>query len=472
MISLVRNSSNSLLGGGRFSRFIGRTLRVRNCKSLLLIALLVGAAGNLAASGFFTINAAGDRVQLASENLIVGAREHFQWSELATVMPSGQRVLTQAEWYYLFQDRTNAYSLYALATVNGEQGLVILPDYDTWVLPAGLAFDYYHTGDGYGKNNYDAAAWDQMEAAGAVFLPCRGYSTDGTTAIDATIHGVYWTSTEYADGDPYYILFDDQYFYADKHNSKADNVYRCIRAAQPAVLLSENDEQAAFEAKKAALSSGTTADIQRTLRKAGCFNTLTLPFNVPDIEDSPLAGAEVYTFSGATVEGGTLRLDITPLVSSALTAGTPYLIQWPNTGEVISLMHFEGITWDGDNDADDAGVGAVTFHGFYGKTHISDETHGADHLHLFLGGNNQLYWPTDGGDATAKMLGFRAWFQISAPAGSQIRRGMPATLHISGSTTDLENVQKNDVQCTKELLNGQLIIIRNGEKYTLNGQKL
>jgi len=450
-------------------------LQVRNYKLLLLVGLLIGSAGNLAASGFFTINAAGDRVQLASENLIVGEREHFQWSELASVMPAGQRVLTQAEWYYLFQDRTNAYSLFAQATVKGEHGLVILPDYDTWVLPAGLSFEYHNTGEGYAKNNYDAAAWALMEAAGAVFLPCRGYSTDGTTATDATTHGVYWTATEYAAGDPYYIQFDDTYFYAEKHNSAAGNVYRCIRAAQPAVLLSENDETAAFETKKAALQSGTTADILRTLRKAGCFNTLTLPFNVPDIAASPLAGAEVYEFVGATVANDALQLDIAQVTSNSLTAGTPYLIQWDNTGETLTLMHFTGITWDDDNTADDAGTGDVTLHGFYGKTHINDDTQGTHHLNLFLMGNNTLYWPTDGDDPNAKMLGFRAWFRIngSSVSGAPIRRGMPAALHIVSTTTDIDQMNNDQLPTVDKVLrDGRLIILRNGVEYTVSGQRI
>ena len=125
-------------------------LRVRNCKLVLLAALLIGAAGSIAASGFFTINAEGDRVQFADENLKVGGKEYFQWSELSTQVPFGQRVLTQAEWAYLFQTRDHAYELYALAQVDGVNGLVILPDYDTWTLPPGLSFNYYATGTAFG----------------------------------------------------------------------------------------------------------------------------------------------------------------------------------------------------------------------------------------------------------------------------------------------------------------------------------
>ena len=450
-------------------------LQVRNCKLILLAALLIGAAGSIAASGFFTINAEGDRVQFADENLKVGETEYFQWSELSTQVPFGQRVLTQAEWAYLFQTRDHAYELYALAQVDGVNGLVILPDYDTWTLPPGLSFNYYATGDGYGKNVYNATQWAQMEAAGAVFLPCRGYSTDGTTGTDEATHGTYWTSTEYNAGDPYYIQFDDTYFYAEKHNSSAGAVYRSVRTVKAApAILNENDEQPVFETKKASLQSGSEAYIIRTLRKAGCFNTLCLPFSVPNIGESPLAGAEVYTFTSATVKDGTLQLEIAPVTSGSLSAGTPYLIQWDNTGEVLNHMHFTNITWDSDNAAESAGTGAVQFKGFYGKTHIADETDGQQHLNLFLGANNELYWPNDGDDENAKMLGFRAYFQItqSGAASSPIRRGMPATLRIRNTATDIDNVQRDDVQCTKVLRNGQLYLMYKGQMYDVRGQKV
>ena len=243
-------------------------------------------------------------------------------------------------------------------------------------------------------------------------------------------------------------------------------------------FLDENDEASDAEDKIKYFrkSSITEIDIFRTLRKAGCFNTLTLPFSVPDIASSQLAGAEVYVFVGATVVNNILQLDITPLTSNTLTAGTPYLIQWPNTGVVMKRLHFSGITWDTDQTADNAGTGNVLLHGFYGKTHINDATDGEQHLNLFLQGNNQLYWPEDGGDESAKMLGFRAWFQIigNTIAGAPVRRNMPATLRIVNTPTDIESpiTDKPSTTTYKELRNGQLIIIRNGETFSSNGQKL
>ena len=248
-------------------------------------------------------------------------------------------------------------------------------------------------------------------------------------------------------------------------------------------FLDEYDEQATTEGKISAFrSTRTEIDLFRTLRKAGCFNTMTLPFNVPNIETSPLAGAEVYKFVGATVLDSELQLNITPLAGSALVAGTPYLIQWTNTGEVLNRLHFSGITWDDNQTAEDAGTGEVTYHGFYGKTHINDSTEngvnidGNEHLNLFLGGGNQLFWPTDGDDSDAKMLGFRAWFRIhgSSVSSAPIRRGMPATLRIIATPTGVEDpVTPNPSPLIrKEFRNGQLVIIRNGQTFSLNGQRL
>ena len=230
--------------------------------------------------------------------------------------------------------------------------------------------------------------------------------------------------------------------------------------------LDENDERETVAAKLKSFRDAAKNDIDifRTLRKAGCFNTLTLPFNVPEIAASPLSGAEVYTFTSATVEDGTLQLDITPVLSNGLTAGTP----------------FTDITWDEDNNASHAGTGDVSYAGFYGKTHINDETEAEQHLNLFLGGGNQLYWPSDGDDANAKMLGFRAWFRIngSSVSGAPVRRGMPAMLRIVATPTainetaaDSSSLQGGD-RGRLILRNGQLVIIRNGQTFSLNGQKL
>ncbi len=248
-------------------------------------------------------------------------------------------------------------------------------------------------------------------------------------------------------------------------------------------FLDESDEQSNTEAKINAYrgENRTSVDFFRTLRKAGCFNTLTLPFSVSNLASSPLGGdnVEVYTFTDAIVENGALIFDIAKVNNNRLEAGVPYLIQWNNTGEIMTRMYFTDIDgWDADNTAETTSGTGVTYHGFYGKTHINDNQDGEQHFNLFLGGNNTLYWPTDGGNASAKMLGFRAWFQIIPAAVSPlpIYKGMPATLRIvntPGQTTEVETITNDQIPTTNKVVkDGQIIIIKNGEKFSITGQRL
>ena len=94
--------------------------------------------------------------------------------------------LSNDEWIYLFQIRTNASSLYGTGTVNGVNGVIILPD------GSELSINTSH--NSWSNNTIDAATWNSIyEAEGAVFLPGAGRrSGTGVGYIGA---GVYWSST-------------------------------------------------------------------------------------------------------------------------------------------------------------------------------------------------------------------------------------------------------------------------------------
>lgn len=99
--------------------------------------------------------------------------------------------LTTNEWNYLFTGRTNASSRYGHGSVNGVNGMIILPD--SWTLPSGLTFT---AGNSAWANNYTTVQWSQMEFAGAVFLPAAG-SRNGSTVYNAGSDGNYWSSSPY-----------------------------------------------------------------------------------------------------------------------------------------------------------------------------------------------------------------------------------------------------------------------------------
>lgn len=206
-------------------------LQVKNYKHLLLVALLIGAAGTAAAQGCFSVGE-NTLVQFSQTNWKnAETYDLFQWTDIQARLANGEKLLAKAEWSYLLSERTDAYQLYARAKVNGKEGLVILPDKETWVMPEGLNFDYNDADRGYATNRYDNDEWTAMEQAGAVFLPADGYSTDGLELLDANRYGTYWTSSLYAADQPYHIQFDLGYLYYENMHSSS-TVYRSVRTVK------------------------------------------------------------------------------------------------------------------------------------------------------------------------------------------------------------------------------------------------
>ena len=121
------------------------------------------------------------------------------------------RTLSTNEWLYLFHNRTNAEEHFAWATVNNVRGIIILPD--EWTTPDGLTLAsaadssviwresypyYYYFEDSrthFADNVYTSAEWQQMETAGAVFLPAGAGQRSGTEYYSDNGEGLYWSST-------------------------------------------------------------------------------------------------------------------------------------------------------------------------------------------------------------------------------------------------------------------------------------
>lgn len=100
------------------------------------------------------------------------------------------RTLSDIEWNYLINQRTDAPLKRGMAEASDVFGFVILPD--RWKQPKGTSFE-----SGATINKYSAEQWRKMEKAGAIFLPAAGYRY-GKDMAD-TEFGYYWSST--ADGN-------------------------------------------------------------------------------------------------------------------------------------------------------------------------------------------------------------------------------------------------------------------------------
>ncbi len=146
---------------------------------LFLIVCVGSMHATTPAKGIFSV-AANKTVQFAdaNETALVQWATANEWREANKAVEghNGWYVLNSEQWTYLMITRDGeGMSKNNLGTVNGKKGLIILPD--GWVQPAGIPeFQDVSKGEYYNKNIYTAAQWSLIEASGAVFLPCEGYS--------------------------------------------------------------------------------------------------------------------------------------------------------------------------------------------------------------------------------------------------------------------------------------------------------
>ena len=132
---------------------------------------------------------------------------------------SGWRTLTQPEWHYIFINRNTTSDIrYAKATVNGVNGIILLPD--NW---AASTYALNSTNIGYANfttNTITAEDWaNTLEANGAVFLPTAGWR-DGTLPDHVGFQGFYWSSSYKSSDFVYYVSFHRESLLMDYDNSR------------------------------------------------------------------------------------------------------------------------------------------------------------------------------------------------------------------------------------------------------------
>ena len=158
------------------------------------------------------------------------AGDFVDWgtNEINGEAPNAWRTLSIDEWMYLYHGRKNADKLFAMGTINGVTGMILLPD--DWQLPMGvtcklptengLLWDDNYNGGGYINTNtkidyyqdniYSLGQWREMENAGAVFLPAAGFRESANWSSESInppsdFVGSYATST-LSDKSNYYFM--------------------------------------------------------------------------------------------------------------------------------------------------------------------------------------------------------------------------------------------------------------------------
>lgn len=178
-----------------------------------------------------------------------GTSANYDWGIYNAISNGGDqpgmwRTLSSKEWLYLFHERANADKLFGLGSVNGINGVIILPD--NWNLPSNLTFvasstngmswspynSYYNNRycqftdpDGnYFDNTYTVAEWEEMENAGAVFLPAAGYLDNKKNNHRES--GWYWSTSCYSSRLAFILYFG--YYYGNYKLTPQDDYFRNI----------------------------------------------------------------------------------------------------------------------------------------------------------------------------------------------------------------------------------------------------
>ena len=256
-------------------------------------------------------------------------------SELISYIGAGWSTLSKAEWNYLLNERENAASHRAHATVNEVKGLIILPD--AWTAPAGVAVT-----DG---GTYTAEQWSTLEESGAIFLPAAGqmyavYDPDSYGSVTTFTPGAfYWTNSpadeSIANAKNYasVLTFDDTQLTISDLSRRTYNAVRLAKSIVMPIKTAASGYTTLVSTEMLDFSNveGLTAYIATNVNNTESTVTLkridVVPANTPVV----LKGAPSTTYivpttitTAGQTEGNLLRGSATE--STELEANTAYIL--------------------------------------------------------------------------------------------------------------------------------------------------
>lgn len=145
-------------------------------------------------------------VGISSNSVADYSGDFVDWGSntIGTDAPDTWRTLTKGEWKYVLSNRADADTKKGVARINLSSdgtvyanGLILLPD--TWTAPAGITFKSGVASErsvqAYADyQTFTLSEWQQLESAGAVFLPAAGMRS--TTQVLYVHRDVFlWTAT-------------------------------------------------------------------------------------------------------------------------------------------------------------------------------------------------------------------------------------------------------------------------------------
>ncbi len=179
------------------------------------------------------------------------------------------RTLTNDEWTYLLNTRTNANEKQGVARIKLNDteyanGLILLPD--SWTCPEGVIFksglasewsiEAYAT-----YQTFTLVEWQKLEAAGAVFLPASG-GRDGLRMYNVQRNGVYWSATAYDSLNAYNLSFGSDGVYLGGNGRVYGQAVRLVQDIYAVTLTTP--EHGSIAANKTEAIAGETITLTIT----------------------------------------------------------------------------------------------------------------------------------------------------------------------------------------------------------------
>ena len=237
------------------------------------------------------------------------------------------------------------------------------------------------------------------------------------------------------------------------------------------VTIADNENSSYYASTLSTFSATMDFRLMRTF-KAGIWNTVCFPFDLTAAQrtNSDMSGATFYTLTSVTGDAAVgLDFNVTAVTTETMTARTPYLVQF--TGADIVNPVFEDVTLAASAFTNNSGTDVgqdFTFNGTLCPTALEQ---GQASGYLFLGQNNQLYWPNTANPIRA----FRAYFYTSSPVVQAVHpraRIVVKEQTATGNSGISGNSGTSGESARKYLHNGVLVIERDGVKYNAVGQPI
>lgn len=188
------------------------------------------------------------------------------------------------------------------------------------------------------------------------------------------------------------------------------------------------------------------------------FNTICLPFTLYSDKLSSIFGSgyDLEEFVSSELIGEELVLNFTKVTQ--LDGGKPYLIKPAHN---VVNPTFSGVDISALSPIDNTSDPYISFHGVFSPTELA----GGNRNLLFLGANDELFWPA----ATGDLKGFRAYFEVKGDARKVAKRA--SIVRDPGSATGISN-QPSEIKHHKYIKDGLLVIERDGKLYNAQGRRL